>query len=58
VEVPNVLAAALAENNVRDAFDALSYSVRKEYVRQVTSAKAEETCQRRIAKIVAKLNAG
>jgi hypothetical protein len=58
VEVPDVLAAALAENNVRPAFDALSNSMRKEYVRQVTSAKAEETRQRRIAKIVARLNEG
>jgi uncharacterized protein YdeI (YjbR/CyaY-like superfamily) len=56
VEVPEVLAAALAENNVHLAFDALSYTMRKEYVRQVTTAKAEETRQRRIAKIVAKLN--
>jgi hypothetical protein len=58
VEVPDVLAAALAENDLRDAFDALSYTMRKEYVRQVTMAKAEETRQRRIAKIVAKLNDG
>jgi hypothetical protein len=58
VEVPDVLAAALAENDLRDAFDALSYTMRKEYVRQVTTAKAEETRQRRIAKIVAKLNDG
>jgi hypothetical protein len=58
VEVPDVLAAALAENNARDAFDALSYTMRKEYVRQVTTAKAEETRQRRIAKIVARLNEG
>jgi hypothetical protein len=58
VEVPDVLAAALAENNARDAFDALSYTMRKEYVRQVTTAKVEETRQRRIAKIVARLNEG
>jgi uncharacterized protein YdeI (YjbR/CyaY-like superfamily) len=58
VEVPDVLATALAENNIRPAFDALSYTMRKEFVRQVTSAKAEETRQRRIAKIVARLNEG
>lgn len=55
VDVPDVLAAALAENGVRDAFDGLAYSMRKEHVRQVESAKAEETRQRRIAKIVASL---
>lgn len=55
VEVPPVLAAALAENGVRQAFDALAPSRRKEHVRQVESAKAEDTRQRRIAKIVATL---
>ncbi len=55
VDVPADLGAALAENGVRDAFDALAYSARKEHVRQVESAKAEETRQRRIAKIVAAL---
>lgn len=57
VEVPDVLAAALAENGVREAFDALSYTRRKEHVRQVESARAEDTRQRRIAKIVAALQA-
>jgi uncharacterized protein YdeI (YjbR/CyaY-like superfamily) len=52
VEVPEDLAAALAENGIRDAFDALSTSARKEHVRQVESAKAEDTRTRRIAKIV------
>ncbi|MBK7895627.1 MAG: DUF1905 domain-containing protein [Anaerolineaceae bacterium] len=55
VEVPPVLATALAENGVRQAFDALAPSRRKEHVRQVESAKAEDTRQRRIAKIVATL---
>jgi hypothetical protein len=56
VEVPADLAAALAEvAGARAAFDTLSYSVRKEHVRQVESAKAQETRQRRIAAIVAKL---
>lgn len=36
-------------------FDALALSKRKEHVRQVTSAKAAETRQRRIDKIVATL---
>ena len=57
VEVPDDLAAVLAEKpGARAAFDALSYSVRKEHVRQVESAKAQETRDRRIAGIVAKLS--
>ena len=56
VEVPEDLAMALEEGGVTAVFDALAPSKRKEHVRQVTSAKAEETRQRRIAKIVASLN--
>lgn len=56
VAVPADLAAALTETNLRAAFDALAPSRRKEYVRQVTSAKAEATKQRRIAKIIATLS--
>jgi hypothetical protein len=52
VEVPEDLAAALEDRGVREKFDGLAYSVRKEHVRQVTTAKADETRQRRIEKIV------
>lgn len=53
VEVPADLAAALAEHpGATAAFDALAPSARKEHVRQVETAKAAETRQRRIAKIV------
>lgn len=55
VDVPDDLAAALAAQGARDRFDNLSYSRRKEYVRQVESAKAEDTRSRRIAKIAAEL---
>lgn len=56
VDVPHDLAAALAEKpGATAAFDALSYTARKEHVRQVESAKAQETRDRRIAAIVAKL---
>ena len=56
VEVPDDLAAALAEKpGARDAFDKLSYTMRKEYARQVESAKAQATRERRIAGIVEKL---
>lgn len=53
VDVPDELATALdADQAVRAAFDALSYSVRKEHARNVADAKQEATRDRRIAKIV------
>jgi hypothetical protein len=56
VTIPDDLASALAEKpGAADAFDALSYTMRKEYARQVETAKAQETRDRRIAKIVAGL---
>ncbi|HEX2620349.1 MAG TPA: YdeI/OmpD-associated family protein [Phototrophicaceae bacterium] len=56
VEVPGDLAAALAEKPGATAvFDALAFSKRKEFVRQVEDAKTEETRTRRIAGIVAKM---
>jgi Bacteriocin-protection, YdeI or OmpD-Associated/Domain of unknown function (DUF1905) len=56
VEVPADLAAALAQKpGAVQAFAALSYSQRKEFVRQVETAKAQETRMRRIAGIVEKL---
>jgi len=55
VEVPQDLGAALAGAGVRDRFDSLSYSARKEHVRSVEDAKQAETRQRRVAKIVEKL---
>ncbi len=55
VEVPADLAAALAQAGATEAFEAQSYTLRKEAVRQVESAKAQETRERRIAAIVAKL---
>lgn len=59
VEVPEDLAAALAaRRGAREAFDALSYTARKEHVRQVETAKAAETRARRIASIVEKVSGG
>ena len=53
VEVPPALAAALdADPALRSAFDALSYSVRKEHARSVAEAKQDATRERRITKIV------
>lgn len=54
-EVPDDLAAALAEAGVRAAFDALAPSVRKAHAGSVDGAKAPETRARRIAKIVSAL---
>ncbi|MFG6490809.1 YdeI/OmpD-associated family protein [Microbacterium sp. P03] len=53
VEVPDDLAAALADAGARPAFDALSPSKAKAHVTSVTSAKAEDTRARRIAAVVA-----
>jgi uncharacterized protein YdeI (YjbR/CyaY-like superfamily) len=56
VEVPAALAEALdADPALRTAFDALSYSARKEHARTVAEAKQDETRDRRIAKIVESL---
>ena len=52
VDVPPALAKALAENGLAQAFHDLPYSKRKEAARLVAEAKAEETRQRRIGKIL------
>ena len=53
VDVPDDLAAALAGRpGATEAFAALSYTMRKEHVRQVESAKAQATREWRIAAIV------
>lgn len=57
VEVPDDLAAALgARPGAREAFDRASYSVRKEFVRQVNDAKTQETRERRIGVVLGKLS--
>ena len=56
VEVPEGLKAALSDRvGAMQAFEALSYTRRKEFVRQVEEAKTPETRTRRIAKIAAEL---
>jgi len=55
IDVPADLAAALREAGVRDAFDALSFTKRREAARSVTDAKRPETRDRRIRAIVADL---
>ncbi|MCK0114201.1 YdeI/OmpD-associated family protein [Ornithinimicrobium sp. F0845] len=53
VDMPPELTEALeADPAAKAAFEALSYSARKEHARQVSSAKAAETRDRRLAKIL------
>jgi hypothetical protein len=55
VDVPDELATALEQAGLGETFAALSYSRRKEYARQVSDAKATETRNRRLAKIIDEL---
>ncbi|MFD5226241.1 YdeI/OmpD-associated family protein [Microbacterium sp. NPDC058342] len=51
VEVPEALAAALASDPVAHAaFEALTYSRRKEIARQIAEAKQDATRERRLAR--------
>ncbi|MDN3444882.1 YdeI/OmpD-associated family protein [Microbacterium sp. APC 3901] len=53
VEIPPALATVLdSDAELRSAFDALSYSVRKEHARTVAEAKQDATRERRVEKIV------
>jgi hypothetical protein len=59
LEVPSDLAAALdADPVVREIFDGLSYTHRKEYVRWIEEAKRTETRTRRVEKSVEMLREG
>ena len=55
VMVPSDLAKALASEKLRPAFDALSFTRRKEHVASVTEAKRPETRVERVAKVVKSL---
>jgi hypothetical protein len=52
VDVPDDLAAALQGAGVRTAWDALSYTARKEHVRGITEAKKPETRATRVQRAV------
>ena len=52
VNVPADLQAAIEGAGLRDAWDRLAYSHRKEHVRTIEEAKSPETRQRRIEKAV------
>ena len=58
VEIPKDLKDALIKANALDAFEKSAPSMKKEYVRQVEEAKAQETRERRITKIVETLSVG
>lgn len=57
VEVPAALTEALKASGLSRAFHDLTYSTRKEFARQVSEAKAEDTRARRIQKILNQLRA-
>ncbi|MDQ0903346.1 MULTISPECIES: YdeI/OmpD-associated family protein [unclassified Paenibacillus] len=57
VEIPDDLRAALSsQEGAIEAFEALAFSKRKEFVRQVDDAKTQDTRHRRILGIVTKLS--
>lgn len=57
IEVPADLAEALAGAGIRPAFDALSYTRRKELARGVDEAKRADTRERRVAAAVDEVRA-
>jgi hypothetical protein len=59
IEIPADLQDALtSKKKAMDFFDTLSYTNRKEYVVWITSAKKEETRERRVQETITKLLAG
>jgi hypothetical protein len=59
VDVPEALAGALAaDKQAGAAFEALSFTHRKEYARWVAEAKREETRDRRVAQAIQMLHEG
>lgn len=55
VELRPELVAALTNEHLFETFEALTYSKRKEFARQVNEAKTDETRERRIQKILESL---
>jgi len=59
VDLPPELAEALsASRDLKEAFDALAYTHRKEFARWIGEAKKTETRERRLAKAVDMIRAG
>lgn len=55
VDMPTELTQALKARGLSETFAALTYSKRKEFARQVRDAKADDTKQRRIEKILSEI---
>lgn len=55
VDVPPALATALKANSLSETFHDLTYSKRKEFARQVAEAKADDTRERRVQKVISSL---
>ena len=55
VEMHEEFVAALAKAGLREVFDSLAYSHRREHARAIAEAKAPETRRRRIAAALVKL---
>lgn len=58
VEVPSDLASLMKKHDLRDFFDSLSFTNRKEYCRWITDAKKEETRSGRLSKSVDMMRRG
>ena len=59
VEVPPALASALSgDDRAKAAFDALSYTHRREYAKWIAEARREDTRERRVGKAVEMLREG
>jgi len=56
VAIPEVLAKALVESELKSAFDGLAYSKRRAFALQVAEAKTQATLERRISKVLAALS--
>jgi uncharacterized protein YdeI (YjbR/CyaY-like superfamily) len=57
VELPPELASGLGASGLLEAFESLSYSKRREYSRFISEAKAAETRERRVQRVVDELSA-
>ena len=56
VEIPSDLLKALRSYKLKEKFDELTYSKRKEFIRSVNDAKSDETRIRRIHKVITFFN--
>jgi len=58
VEIPAEFAALMKKEKLREAFEKLSYTHRKEYCRWITEAKKEETRKSRLTRAIEMLRTG